>query len=431
MTNMDEEARSLITLAAETITPDSVPRLRLPEPAHALPSARPRIIRVRRWLAPAAAGVAVLAIILAAAIVAGRPHARRAAGQPDSAVPEGIPAYYIAMTASQPARRFDSPQFAGIYSTATGKLVARITPPTPRGSSESVIAVSAAADDRTFLLTVADPPSVQPQERQFYLAKFDPATRQVSLAPVPASVPAQALLEAVALSPDGTKIAYALTQLSRPNHFELTIVDLKTLRSRTWASSSMSGGTPDFQGLYPDPTSLSWANNNTTLAFNWRGPLPALGSKKLTASGVRLLDTAEPGDAGGLVADSHLSLPFARTRSYPEFVATSAGYLPNNALLATDGRNVVAGIRSFSNRGCGFDRFSAVSGRLEGTADRGPCTRPFDLAGTPTVLWTGATGRTLVVMDPPDHPGQIGVVHGNQLTLLPKPRGVDFPLAAW
>ena len=100
MTDIDEEVRSLLTMVAETITPDSVPRLRLPEPAPGLPSARPHtIIGARRWLAPAAAGVAVLAIVLAAAVVAGRPHAR-SAGRDDATVPKGIPAYYIAMTAT-------------------------------------------------------------------------------------------------------------------------------------------------------------------------------------------------------------------------------------------------------------------------------------------------------------------------------------------
>jgi hypothetical protein len=430
MTNMDEEARSLITLAAETITPDSVPRLRLPGPAPGLPSSRPRAIGARQWLAPAAAGVAVLAIVVAAAVVAGRPQAR-SAGQHDARVPEGIPAYYVAMTATKSADPLASPQFAGIYSTATGKLVARITPPAPRRSTASVIGVSAAADDRTFLLTVGGQLSAQPKEPRFYLARFDPASRQVSLATVPATVPAQAELEAVALSPDGTKVAYALTPTSKPFHFELTVFDVKTLRSRTWTSPFQLGATSDFMDLYPDPTSLSWADNNTTLAVNWRGPMPAAGSKKPTVSGVRLLDTAKAGNAGGLVAHSHLSVPFVQARSYPQFVATPAGYLPNNALLATGGRTVVAGVRSFSNRACGFDRFSAVSGRLQGTADSGPCTPRYDLAGTLTVMWTSTDGRTLVVMDPPGHPGQIGAVHGNHLTWLPKPRRVDFPLAAW
>jgi hypothetical protein len=429
MTDIDKEVRSLITMAAQTITPDSVPPLRLPEPAAGLRSGRPRTIGFRRWLAPVAAGVAVLAIVLAAVVVAGRPHARPA-GPDNATAPAGIPAYYIAMI-SKPARTLTSPQSAGIYSTAAGKLIARITPPAPRGSAGSVIAVSAAADDRTFLLTVADQFTTEHKELRFYLAKFDPATRQVSLATVPATVPAQAELEAVALSPDGAKMAYAFTQTANPRHFDLTVLDLKTLRSRTWTSPSQSGSTPDFEDLYPDPTSLSWANNNTALAVAWRGPLPPPGSRKFTASGVRLLDTARPGDTGGLVAHSHLSVPFVRTRSHPNFAATPAGYMPNNALLAPGGRTLVAGIRSFSNRVCGFDRFSAVTGRLEGTADRGPCTSPDNLAGTLTVMWTSTDGRTLVVMDPPGHAGQIGVVHGDRLTLLPQPHGVDFPLAAW
>ena len=273
--------------------------------------------------------------------------------------------------------------------------------------------------------------SARPKEPRFYLARFDPATRQVSLAAVPAKVPAGAQLGAVALAPDGTKVAYALTPTSSPYHFELTVFDLRTQRSRTWASPFQLGATASFMGLYPDPTSLSWSDNNTTLAVNWRGPLPAPGSRKLTASGVRLLDTAELGDTGGVVAHSHLSVPFVQTRSYPNFVATPAGYMPNNALLATGGRTVVAGIRSFSNRWCGFDRFSAVTGRLQGTADRGPCTPRYDLAGTLTVMWTSTDGRTLVVMDPPGHPGRIGAVHGDHLTLLPGAHRVDFPLAAW
>jgi hypothetical protein len=182
MTNIDEEARSLIAIAAQTITPRSVPPLRLPEPAPRRPSGHRRSIGVRRWLAPAAAGVAVLAIVLAATVVAGRPYARRSAGQHDSTVSERVPAYYIAMTATTSANALNAPQVAGIYSTATGKLVALITPPAPRGSTGSVIGVSAAADDRTFLLTVADQFS-RHEEYRFYLARFDPATSHVTSRP--------------------------------------------------------------------------------------------------------------------------------------------------------------------------------------------------------------------------------------------------------
>jgi hypothetical protein len=57
------------------------------------------------------------------------------------------------------------------------------------------------------------------------------------------------------------------------------------------------------------------------------GPPPAKNSKKLTSSGVRLLDTAKPGEAGGVVAHSYLSVPFMQTRSDLNFDATSAGYL--------------------------------------------------------------------------------------------------------
>jgi hypothetical protein len=181
MTDLDEKVRSLLTVAAENITPESVPPLRLPEPVFWLPSGRRRNIRAYRWLAPVAAGAAVLAIVVAASVVAARPYAHQPATP--AIVPGEVPAYYLAMTATSSKNPLHSPQFAGIYSTSTGKLVARITPPAARGRTGSVIGVSAAADDRTFLLTVAVQFSAHRTGIQFYLAKFDPVLADDDRAP--------------------------------------------------------------------------------------------------------------------------------------------------------------------------------------------------------------------------------------------------------
>jgi hypothetical protein len=49
----------------------------------------------------------------------------------------------------------------------------------------------------------------------------------------------------------------------------------------------------------------------------------------------------------------------------------------------------------------------------------------------PQVLWASSDGRTLIVLNPPGHPGRIAVIRGRQLTLLGQPLKVVFPLAAW
>lgn len=402
MTDIDDDVRSLLAAAAEQITMEGVPPLRLPRAAA---GDRPRF-GVRRWpgwLGPVAAAVSVGVIAVAALVVsnavAGRPRPVSPAGQP-------VPPYYIAIT--KPAGG------AAIHATRTGALLARVVPP---GRARPVIGLTAAADDRTFAIAV---PAGRhgnrlPAPTRFYLVRFDPAGPAVRITPIPAlAVPAKMLLAGFALSPSGAKLAVAYIGDAGPKYAStLKITDLATGAVRTWAS-------PRGEFLRSgNPLDLSWADDNTTLAFNWFG-FTLTPQRQLPTSGLWLLDTAKAG--GGLIADSRRALDF--TPGTPSF-AVKGGYLVSDPVLAPDGKTIVAAIASKPLAGPGyawFAKYDAASGRLERVFDRTLVSRTSPSPAM-TVLWTSAFGSRLLVSEPPGFNGKLGLVRrSGHVTVLPGDR---------
>jgi hypothetical protein len=426
MTMFESQLRDALTRAGSEVPATSVPPLRLPDGAtgfspgggrreDARPAARPA-----RWLAPAASAATVLVIAAAAAFAIGVRHDQSAAsGQGVSQVPR----YYIAVTpAAKPGR--DHKTVAGIYSTATGALIASIV---PSGKEYAVLAVSASANDRTFAIAVTD---LNSGLARFSLVNFSPATRGVKITPIgPILVPSRTVFRGFALSPDGTRLA-VMESLPAATHAavtgELVIENLATRTIRTWTSR---------QGLMPgslDPAALSWAADDVTLAFDWYGFSYSQPGHSTKSSGLRILDTARPGSA--IVADSRLVIPFHAGIS--GVVTTRAGYPADIATLAPGGMTVVAAItaRPAGIGGDGwFGEYNASDGRLERELDRKPMGDDTGKSkGWPMdVIWTSPAGGTLVVNAPPGHPGQVGVWRAGHLTVLPHDPKIIFPDAAW
>ena len=383
-------------------------------------AARPAGPPRRTWIAPGIAGVAVLAVACTVA----------ASSPPPAAASRTVPEYYIAGSGFISPPYTYLPQDLGIYQTASARLVARLKVP---ANHPDVVGVSVAASDRTFLYAVDG----RSPGASLYLARLNPSTGKVSYQQVPAALPAHTQLQGVALSPDGKRVAFVAAVGIFSERYQLTVIDVGSGASRTWTASRHAGRSDTFANLNGYPLSVSWADDNVTVAFNWFALRPGRGFNVLVGSGLRLLDTAAS-SGGSLIRDSRVAVRYVlkeikvkpRGRSY--IPATAAGYLSGVALLEPGGRSVVAGIRPFPDGADGeFAAFSATSGHLTSITDRRPA-RTWDLPkATLQVLWTSSDGKTLIVLDPPGHPGKIAILRDGRLTVLPKPARAILPVAAW
>jgi hypothetical protein len=208
--------RTRAAMDAVTSQVDSAPPLPLPPPlAWAPPGSRRRwrALAPRRrwgaWLAPLAAAAAVIALAVSLVAVRGTPGgdtlvpAVRPAG---AAV--GFPDYYL--TFNQPVSDETIPVGLELRSTLTGKTLSTLQP--PRGLSFA--GITGAADDRTFVADAHRDPygafNSGGRSRTWYLVRVTGTGSHARLTmtklPVPAT-PVGTEILAIALSPDGTKLA--------------------------------------------------------------------------------------------------------------------------------------------------------------------------------------------------------------------------------
>ena len=180
-----------------------------------------------------------------------------------------MPSYYVALT----------PSGAVVCLTVSGAAVATIRPSLPGGT---VVAVTAAGDDRTFVL------AEQGQDRKavtFYRFRLGSSGRPGALTRLPLSVADGKTMTGLALSPDGTRIAIAIA--IKGGLQQIRVSPVRGGPTRNWTGGYGTIGTPFAT------RSLSWAASGHTLAFNWSAG---------QTSSVRLLNPDGPG--GDLVAAS-------------------------------------------------------------------------------------------------------------------------------
>lgn len=377
-------------------------------------------VRSARWLAPAAAAAAVLAVAAAAALAAGLRQDRPADGLSVAKAPR----YYIAVTGTRQPY-YEHKFVAGIYATSTGALLAKVTAP---GRDQAILDVSAAADDRTFVIAAKAWPKAgsltgPTAPVTFYLVRFNSRQHRTTITGVAMpEVPAGDPFSGFALSPDGTKLAVAYdngTSAAATQAEVVRVLNIRTGVLRTWTGPRARGviGSDGWS-----TRRLSWAADNSTLAFNWVG-VSAFSSAPLPSSGLRLLNTTGQGRA--LIGDSRLAVRVWRRHGR---YATAAGYLDDVIVLVPDGKVAVAGVTSFTGRQ-GYAEFSAGTGRPLMTIDQGPAAKAG--TGPNDVMWSDASGGTMIVWSPAGHPGRLGILRAGQLTLLPQPARVSFPAAAW
>jgi hypothetical protein len=442
MNTIEDRLRAAAQAAAGTVPPHSAPPLRLPSrPAPRLripgqpgrPAVAPRPGRPglpgRRYrggwpraLAPLAAAAAVIAIVTISLAITSGPPGRSLRGQgaasratahhprtpaqtarSAAALLASLPPYDVTVYPGEMASRA-SPQ-AVIRATATGKVLATVTVPSPYNTFGWV---TAAGDDRTFVLTAqrlvqgtslaagrlnASAPT------KFFLLRFDPGTSAAHLSalPIPAD-PGRVWVDGIALSPDGTKLAVAADRQGTQGDPKIQVFDLAAGSAKEWVwpgngwvGNSKPAGQP-----------LSWAADGRTLAFQ-------LGPRQGTIA-VRLLDTATP---GGSLQSSKLAVEWTQGGvTGPRGVVIAgandapanslAGY---NTLITPDGTKIVCATTTPSVTGQ-ITEFSVRTGQIVRVMGAGLAPQE--------VLWTNNSGSTLIVQA-----AATGVLAGNQFTQIP------------
>ena len=424
MNLIEDRIRAAARAAAETVAPYSVPPLELPAEAPRGYGWR------RRWLVPAAAAAAVIVIAVTAVIVGPGTRTRAPAIAPAATAPGPmlpgpslasyvssgmIPPYFVAVAFTGEATQ--SPAVAVVHDTVSGHALATIKPSIRGGT---IVGVSAAGDDRTFVLDeqpwVKYPVGVvaagYPGSHSFYLLRLSSAGRVSSLSRLRVTVPATQGLDAFALSPDGQRLALAVSPEKGPARTDLEVVTLSTGSTRVWAATGIfrSGATA---------RALSWTADGRELAFEWQahnvGEWPGVE--------VRLLSLTS--DGGDLLAASRRVISTTRQfkPSGSTFQVTDAGYDP---AVTPDGSAIVTNSVYFQvktkdsgkawNGRYGFAEYSTRTGtliRILGYWKIKPAGYFFT-----QVLWSSPSGRVLIAVIPD---GRIGVIKGSEFTPLNMP----------
>ena len=436
MNTSEDWVRQALQETAEDINPLDVPQLRLTEG-----DGRGRLARGWRgwppWLTPLAAAAAVAAVLAATLTLTGGPDRSNHQTAQDVLL-AGAPRYYIVLPDSGRTRWLDKlkqarRQTAQIRATATGQVVATITPPP---DSDFTMVATASRVGRYVL--AAQRTVVQLEGHVWYLRQVGPirlyqlqmsSSGQVSaLSPLPfPALPADAELSGLALTPDGRKLAVAIQTGGPRSGPEIQVDTLATGAQRVW---TWPGAQPIAESLGGTGSALSWAADDSTLAFPRK-----LGSQYR----VRLLDTTAPGSS---LAASRLALSL----NWMGSVASrrfSHGRVVNNAdtfgaLLTPDGSKIVVATVTQSlhplTSEFAFTEFSARTGKVVAVLGRWRFLRRWP-EQEQAVLWTNADGSTLLVLahrpgvtlNPrPADPAasfavEFGVLHGDRYTPLPDP----------
>ncbi|HEY6275449.1 MAG TPA: hypothetical protein VIX86_03885 [Streptosporangiaceae bacterium] len=429
MSTTEDRVRAATRAAAQTVAPGSTPPPPpLPERLRRNPAAHPRRGRGwPGWVAPLAAAAAVAAVIAISVVVSGalplghasRPaqtaarHTGTVALHPAPAAPAGIPAYNITLA---PGPLAGQSTRAVVRATATGAVLATVRAPRPYATFTGV---TGAADDRTFVLTAQ--PGQQPTASggvlmKFFLLRLDPAAGTARLAALPIPTVSGKWIQGagIAVSPDGTKLAVALSIESQS---VVEVFDLAGGPVREW-KAQLPGGNVIGTNLLA-AGALSWAADGRTLVFDAWGPARVE---------VHALDTVAPGTS---LSASRLVMTF------PNWSTT--GSVSGSAIITPDGTKIIA--MEVPGPPAGTEirvrQFSATDGRPLGILAT-IHYRKGAITGWPDVLWSNPSGSQLIISTtrlsaaPSKNgdltSGEIGIVAGGRFVPLPGIPGGQRPV---
>jgi hypothetical protein len=327
-----------------------------------------------------------------------------------------IPPYFVAVAFTGEAAQ--SPAVAVVHDTVSGHALATIRPSNRGGT---IVGVSAAGDDRTFVLDEQSwvkpkypfPTAGYPGPHSFYLLRVSSAGRVSSLGRLRVTVPVTQVLNAFALSPDGTRLALAVAPKKGPARTDLEVVTLSTGSTRVWSANGI------FRSGAADSRGLSWTADGRELAFEWEpknvGEWPPVEERllSLTSAGGDLLAASRR-----VIATTRQFKPSGST-----FQVTDA---ENEPVVTPDGSAIVTNSVYFQvktkesgyawNGRYGFAEYSTRTGKLVRILGYWK----INPAGyiLPQVLTTSPSGRVLIAVIPD---GRIGVIKGSEFTPLNMP----------
>jgi hypothetical protein len=431
---------------ARTVT--DAPPLRL-APGRAARAPRPaRQRRWTLWAVPLTAAVAVIALAVALVTIKDLPNARVVPPTaPASSSAAGVPAYYAA---PELLCKTCGSAILVVGDTFTGAKLATFSP--PRGTTFE--AVSAAADDRTFVAeTVGYPfdPDFETQHVTWYLLKITPgASTPVRLTrlPIPGLPPA-AMIGTVVLSPSGGELAvtyqfrdptpvkdvlriYSVATGKLLNSWSTTLIpDLELLLAPFGFVSSMQSN-----------NQLSWVDGGRALSFTTisytSSVLVAVRTLKLTTGG------------GNLIRDSRVVWSMQSPISGASTCASQPVTVP---WITADGKTVVCtqvvaddpGDRSEKTRQAWQLTWLAYQTADPKAAKAARTLYKFtaystgsQAEGFSSVQWADATGSTMIIawtiQSSTSSALHFGVVSHGRFTPLPTPPSFSLimpPDIAW
>ena len=312
MPDLENLLREELQHEAQKVQPELLRPLQVPTRR---PTWRPHLL-------PFTAAAAVIAVITAGALVAGLTAAHKPAARKPAvsgSAPAGLPRFYVTTSSGPGGRGIQAVVRASASGQVTGTVPVPSALPVEWADSGGTF-VTAAADDRSFIIGVqgGQAPTKTGLDLRLFRFAISAAGKPghlTELAPAPMR---NETTEGIALSPDGKLLAVSLMSDSPADAVgAIQVLDLATGATRTWTA-------PAHSVYIPGPP--SWADGSRVIAFTW---LRSTQSGLMSAPrGIRLLDTAAPGDnlvAGTVIVPSGM---------------VAAGSIVS-ALITPDGRDVI------------------------------------------------------------------------------------------
>ena len=426
MTQLEDQLRRAFRAKASEIAPPPPPLELRPRPVLD-PAARRGSGRVgtplqQRWLVPLAAAVAVLAVVAGALAVGSLhpAHRTRLVLPATAPIQSSVPPYYVSLTSVRPMP-LRKPQAwpvlttATVRDTATGALLASIVPPQPY---TEFTYVSAAADDRYFVLAAQYGTGLGASHDGFFLLRINPtavnAAARATLAALPlAALPGTDEVQSMALSPNGRLLATVVAHLvPHMGSLYLRVYNLASGRSRTWA-----GGNVQEADVHAGNGGLSWRQDSRFLAVPWN------------TSQLRLLNVDARGHA---VARDSKPLPAPRV---PCSGLCLTNMTPDGTMVLVD--YVSGGPTPGSPLWFSLGRFDVQTGALTSinkltvSNQAGHYTgyNPGAVIGPDYVLWTSYDGSKVIVADVRPGTPNAGIYSGTRYTPIRWP--ANIVAAAW